>query len=167
MVPSDRRKQLGNQGVSDLVFRWATSLRIRQDERDRLRLQLTEDTDLWQQTTRHLAYRRGTRREVTDRLQGLRLAGRVDLYALRLQHLYRDAIDRQIRLLEQQTGRQRKQVEDCRGALVDAERAVQAIEKLCLREALRHRQRQQDSETEQLDEAATTTWLRRQTAGET
>ncbi|MEE3370785.1 MAG: hypothetical protein VX346_15705 [Planctomycetota bacterium] len=147
--------------MSEFVFRWATPLRIRLQEREQLRLQLAEAMDLWQQTGKRLAYRREARSAVTDSLRGLRLAGRVDLQALRLQYLRRASLDRQILVLERETGCRHKQVEACRGALLEADRAVRVIQKLRCRETERRQGQQQESEMEQLDQAGATSWLAR------
>lgn len=152
--------------MSAFVFRWETPLRIRRRERAQRRLQLAEAMEQWQETTHRLAYRRDARREMTERLRGLRLAGRVDLHALRLQYQRRERIDRQILVLEQETGCHHEQVESCRGALLDADRAVRAIEKLRHRETERRQRQQQESETEQLDQAGTTSWWARWGAGD-
>lgn len=152
--------------MSDFVFRWATPLRVRRQEREQMRLQLAEAMELWQQTSHRLAYRRDTRRAVTDRLRGLRLVGRVDLHALRLQYLQRETIDRQILVLEQETGCRREKMEACRGALLNAERAVRAIEKLRRREAEQRQRQQLEVETDQLDQAGTTSWLTRRAKGD-
>ena len=148
------------------MFRWETPLRIRRQEREQRRLQLAEALERWQKTTQRLTHRRDARRLMTDRLRGLRLAARVDLHALRLQYQRRERIDRQILVLEQETGCHHEQVETCRGALLDADRAVRVIEKLRHREAERRQRQQQESETEQLDQAGTTSWLARWGAGD-
>ena len=152
--------------MSDFVFRWTTPLRVRRQEREQLRLQLAEAMTLWQQTSHRLAYRREARREVTNRLRGLRLAGPVDLHALRLQYLQRETIDRQILMLEQETGCRHEKIEACRGALLDAERAVRAIEKLRRREVEQRQRVQQEVETEEVDHAGATSWLTRGATGD-
>lgn len=64
------------------------------------------------------------------------------------------------RMAESQREALEQEIEQRRAATVEADRAVRALEKLRQRRWLRHRQDAQREENRQLDEAASSGWLR-------
>lgn len=149
--------------MSGFVFRWATPLRLRRGERDRLRRQLQAAVDDWHQVRRCLTACRGERQAAIERIRRLRAAGRLDLEKLRQQTTFCTVLERRAIALQRDASRCSAEVETRRNRLVEADREVRVIEQLRDRDAALDRQRRQSSESQQLDEVGAQSWLKRRT----
>jgi flagellar FliJ protein len=139
-------------------FRLETLRRLREMNRDELRVRLAEAYQAEQILVGQRATLVGEIATMAEAQRKLTSDGAVDVTRLLESQRYQLLLEAQGRTLAEQAARLAEEVEVRRQAVVEADRQVRVLDKLHDRRRSQHEQAQQAAEAKRLDEVAATRW---------
>lgn len=139
-------------------FRLQTLRRLREMNRDELRVRLAEAFQAEQILTQQREAVAAEAASLAATRRQLMTDGSMDVTRLLESQRYQLLLEAQSRTLAEQAARLAEEVDVRRQAVVEADRQVRVLDKLRERREAQHRSAQQAAEAKRLDEIAATRW---------